>query len=126
LKLKKDALENEILVIKYQQQIVRNGLKHAIEKVSQDGGDTNRNLLKTEIINQNDVLHYCSDRDFESEDLVKTEIYEYKKENCDSTDEEDDIKFQKSEADQKTNIDTIYEALDAEANMQCLWKTLQK
>jgi len=111
LKLKKDALENEILVVKYQQQIIRSGLKHAIEKANENGGDTNINLLKTEI-NQNNVPNYCSDEDFESEDMVKTEIYEY---NCGSADDEDDIKPKKSEIDQKVNIKTFYESLDIEA-----------
>jgi len=104
LKLKKEALDNEKLLMKYQKEIVQSGLRKVLEQSKLDGIETYENSLRTEM-NQNFDSNPCSD----DEELVKKETYDLKEENIDYGENKNDIKPSKWEIDQEINFGTIGE-----------------
>ena len=94
IKLKKVALKNEKFLINYQDQVVSNGLKNAIETAKtncfEERNENDNNLHTTEMYEKN-----AFDEGFESEKILKQEIscLDYKEEESDENSQDIKPKF---------------------------------
>ena len=107
INLKKLALENETILIKYQQQILETGLKNAIEIAKADCSK-NHSLVKSEIEDCSE--NSCAYDTFDTEDFLEEHFSAFKKEESGENDDSDlkptekDLQFHDGSLDNDANV----------------------
>jgi len=86
MKLRRAALENEMLVIKYQKEILTSGLKVVKDNIESIDLQADNNCI-ADCLERTDIDEYYSDDDFEDEEQVKRENSKFIEEEIDFKDE---------------------------------------